>query len=48
MPGELASVADWHYSFMGATDPTRMEAAGRQVGQLLREGGVTAALLVPV
>lgn len=46
--GEIASVASWHYSFMGATDPTRMEETGRQVGRLLKEDGVNVALLVPV
>jgi D-proline reductase (dithiol) PrdB len=46
--GEVGSVAAWHYSFMGATDPTRMEETGAQVGRLLKQDGVTAALLVPV
>ncbi|HXH21818.1 MAG TPA: glycine/sarcosine/betaine reductase selenoprotein B family protein [Dehalococcoidia bacterium] len=46
--GEIGSVAAWHYSFMGATDPTRLEDAGRQVGGLLRRDAVTGAVLVPV
>ncbi|MGE0059007.1 MAG: glycine/sarcosine/betaine reductase selenoprotein B family protein [Dehalococcoidia bacterium] len=46
--GEIGSVAQWHYSFMGATDPSRMEETGRQVATLLKEDGVTAAILVPV
>ena len=46
--GEIGSVAAWHYSFMGATDPARMEPAAREVARLLREDDVTAALLVPV
>lgn len=46
--GEIGSVARWHYSFMGATDPARMAETGSEVGRLLREDGVTAALLVPV
>ncbi|MEX2230088.1 MAG: glycine/sarcosine/betaine reductase selenoprotein B family protein [Dehalococcoidia bacterium] len=46
--GHIGSVADWHYSFMGATDPTRMVESGHEVGRLLREDGVHAALLVPV
>ena len=46
--GEIGSVAEWHYSFMGATDPTRMIATGPQVGRILRGDRVTAALLVPV
>lgn len=46
--GEIGSVARWHYSFMGATDPSRMEETGAKVGKLLKQDGVTAALLVPV
>jgi D-proline reductase (dithiol) PrdB len=46
--GEVGSVARWHYSFMGATDPTRMAETGPRVGRLLREAGVGIALLVPV
>lgn len=46
--GEIGSVASWHYSFMGATDPTRMAEHGAAVGKLLKDDAVTAALLVPV
>lgn len=46
--GEIGSVAKWHYSFMGATDPTRMAETGPQVARLLKEDGVTAAILVPI
>lgn len=46
--GEIGSIAGWHYSFMGATHPTRMVDTGPMVGRLLRSDGVTAALLVPV
>jgi D-proline reductase (dithiol) PrdB len=46
--GEIGSVARWHYSFMGATDPTRMVETAPQVAKLLREDGVDAAILVPV
>ncbi len=46
--GQVGSVARWHYSFMGATDPARMEATGPEVGRLLQADGVTAALLIPV
>lgn len=45
---EIGSVATWHYSFMGATDPARMVESGHEVGRLLREDGVDAALLIPV
>ena len=46
--GVVSSVADFHYSFMGATDPRLMETAARNLASLLREDNVTAALLVPV
>jgi D-proline reductase (dithiol) PrdB len=46
--GEIGSVAQWHHSFMGATDPTRMVETGPQVAKLLKEDGVDAAILVPV
>ena len=46
--GEIGSVASWHYSFMGATDPSRMNETGPQVAKLLKEDGVTAAILVPI
>jgi D-proline reductase (dithiol) PrdB len=46
--GEVASLARWHYSFMGATDPTRLEETGTRVAHLLKEDGVNAVLLVPV
>ena len=46
--GTIGSVADYHYSFMGATDPREMEGTTRQVAALLRGDGVTAVFLVPV
>lgn len=46
--GVIGSVADYHYSFMGATDPAQMEDAAREVGGLLKKDRVDAALLVPV
>lgn len=46
--GAIGSVADWHYSFMGATDPAGMVESGHDVGRLLRADHVDLALLVPV
>ena len=46
--GKIGSVADYHYSFMGATDPTRMEESAAQVAELLKQDGVDGAILVPV
>jgi D-proline reductase (dithiol) PrdB len=46
--GVVGPLGTWHYSFMGATDPARMAETGPEVGRLLKEDGVRAALLVPV
>lgn len=46
--GEVGSVAAWHYSFMGAADPLRMEESTRDMARLMKEDRVSAALLVPV
>ncbi len=46
--GEIGSVAQWHYSFMGATPGEQFAETGAQVGRLLKEDGVTAAVLVPI
>ncbi|HAL47018.1 MAG: selenoprotein B glycine/betaine/sarcosine/D-proline reductase [Chloroflexi bacterium] len=46
--GAIGSVADFHYSFMGANTPAQMEAAARTLAGLLKRDNVDAALLVPV
>lgn len=46
--GIIGSVADYHYSFMGATDPVQMEQQARDVAALLKKDRVTGVLLVPV
>ena len=46
--GEIASVADYHYSFMGAADPAVMEDAADQVAGMLKQDQVDAVLLTPV
>ncbi len=46
--GTIGSVADYHYSFMGATDPGRMETSARAVARLLKGDAVDAVVLVPV
>lgn len=48
MDGIIGSVAAYHYSFMGATDPSEMEPAARNLAGLLKGDQVDAALLVPV
>ncbi len=46
--GVIGSVAGFHYSFMGAADPGRMEDAAGHLAGALRDDGVDAVLLVPV
>lgn len=47
--GVLASIADFHYSFMGAGSPVnRMEQKAREVAGLLKKDKVDAVLLTPV
>ena len=46
--GTIGSVADTHYSFMGATDPVQMEANASEVAGRLKRDGVDAAILPPV
>jgi len=46
--GAIGSVADFHYSFMGATAPQQMETAARTLAGLLKKDDVSASLLVPV
>ena len=46
--GEVASAAEFHYSFMGATDPVHMEPAARRLAATLRADRVDAAVLCPV
>ena len=44
----IGSVADFHYSFMGAIAPEQMESSARQLAGLLKDDGVDAVLLCPV
>jgi D-proline reductase (dithiol) PrdB len=46
--GEIGSVADFHYSFMGATDPALLEDSARALAGMLREDKVNAVILTPV
>jgi D-proline reductase (dithiol) PrdB len=46
--GEIGSLGAWHYSFMGATDPTRIADSAAQVAGLLKRDGVQCVILVPV
>ena len=46
--GIIGSVADLHYSFMGAVDPSQMEQDTRDLAGIIKKDGVNALLLVPV
>ena len=46
--GFIESAATYPYSFMGATDPAAMETEARNLAALLKQDGVSCALLVPV
>jgi D-proline reductase (dithiol) PrdB len=46
--GVIGSVADFHYSFMGAVDPRLMRPAATRLATFLKDDRVNAVLLVPV
>ena len=47
--GEIGSIASFHYAFNGAGQLAHaFEPTAREVGRMLKEDGVNAALLVPV
>jgi len=46
--GEIGSVARYHYSFMGATEPEKMKSAAEQLITTLKGDEVDGLILVPV
>jgi D-proline reductase (dithiol) PrdB len=46
--GAIGSVAQTHYSFMGATDPVQMELHARELAGRLKQDAVDAVILSPV
>lgn len=46
--GVIGSVADYHYSFMGAADPSQMKTSAGNLAELLKGDSVDAAFLIPV
>ena len=46
--GFVGSLAETHYSFMGATDPRKMEAEARELGSRLKAANVDSVILLPV
>ncbi len=46
--GMIAAPADYHYAFMGATDPMLMEPHVQRLAELLKGDGVDTVLLIPI
>jgi len=46
--GVIESLADFHYSFMGAMDPKDLEQSARKLADLFKKDNVNAVILVPV
>ena len=46
--GTIRSMADTHYSFMGATDPLEIEPYARELAGRLKQDSVDSVLLAPV
>lgn len=46
--GEIGSVAEEHYSFMGAADPINMEKSAREVAARMKQDGVNTVFLIPI
>ena len=46
--GAIGSVAETHYSFMGATDPVQMELYARELAGRLKKDAVDGVVLSPV
>jgi len=46
--GVIGGVGSAHYSFMGATDPRKMESNARKLAGILKDDGVDAVVLLPV
>lgn len=46
--GEIGSVARYHYSFMGATEPEKLQTVAGQLARVLHSDQVDGLLLVPI
>ena len=46
--GVIGSVAEYHYSFMGATEPGKMEPSVAEIAAAMKADKVDAAMLCPV
>ncbi len=46
--GEIGSVAEEHYAFMGAADPVDMEKSAREAAGRMKQDGVNTVFLIPI
>ena len=46
--GEIGSVAEQHYTFMGASDPVDMEKSAHEAAERMKEDSVNTVFLIPV
>ena len=46
--GAIGKASDEHYSFMGATDPEKLQGSARELGRSLLGRGVNTIVLAPV
>ena len=47
-PGEIGSVSNEHYSFIGSSDPIKMERSAQEVADRMKKDAVDTVFLVPV
>ncbi len=45
---EIGSVANYHYSFLGSSDPVNMEKSAREVANMMKQEGVNTVFLIPI
>ena len=46
--GEIGSVSNEHYSFIGSSDPIKMERSAKEVAERMKDDSVDTVFLVPV
>jgi len=46
--GEIGSLAEAHYTYMGAADPIDMEKSARETAQRMKQDNVNTVFLIPV
>ena len=46
--GEIGSVSNEHYSFIGSSDPQKMERSAKEVAARMKDDSVDTVFLVPV